>query len=105
MTMPGIDRRTSFRGDNHETINPNVHPSLLQPRVPEERPRHRDIAFELRGARGEAVEISDPDVRHFGEDDLLHVAPQRTALLRVGFGVERRKSSLLGGGAPPPRAP
>src|SRR6266581_6968974 len=75
--------------------------SLLQPCIPEERPRHRDIAVELRRARGEAVEIADLDVRHFGEDDRLNIAPERAALLRIGFGVERRKCGLLGRRAPP----
>src|SRR5439155_1102614 len=37
---------------------------LLQSRIPEERPRHRDVAVELRGVRGKAVEIPDLDVRH-----------------------------------------
>src|SRR2546426_12336125 len=32
---------------------------FLQSRVPEERPRHRDVAIELRRARGKAVEIPD----------------------------------------------
>src|SRR2546429_8077277 len=76
---------------------------LLQPRVPEEWPRHRDVAVELGRARGEAVEISDLDVRHFGEDDRLNIAPERAALLRIGLGVERRKRGLLSGRAPPAR--
>src|SRR5258708_39785636 len=60
-------------------------------------------SVELRRARGEAVEIADLDVRHFGEDHRLNVAPERAALLRIGFGVERRKRGLLRGRAPPAR--
>src|SRR5258707_7732731 len=76
---------------------------FLQPRIPEERPRHRDIAVELRRARSEAVEIADLDVRHFGEDHRLNIAPERAAFLRIGLGVERRKRGLLGRRAPPAR--
>src|SRR5258708_24496247 len=39
-------------------------------------------SVELRRARGEAVEIADLDVRHFGEDHRLNIAPERAALLR-----------------------
>src|SRR5450432_765025 len=63
--------------------------SLLQPRVPEERPGHRDVAVQLGRACGHAVEVADPDVGHFGVHDRLDVAPQGAALLDVGFGIER----------------
>src|SRR5215217_3181991 len=61
--------------------------SLLQARVPEERPRHRHVAFELVRARRHAVEVAGTDVRHLGIDDRLDVAPQGAALLRVRLGV------------------
>src|SRR5436190_8289675 len=75
--------------------------SLLQPRVPEEGPRHRDVAVELGRARRHAVEVADTDVRHLVVDDRLDVAPQRPALLRIRLGVERGERRLLGRRAPP----
>src|SRR3954470_11531261 len=62
--------------------------SLLQTRVPEERPRDRDVAVEPGGARRHAVEVADADVRHLGVADLLDAAPQGAALPGVGLGVE-----------------